>query len=373
MAANTQEKDFKISIIGAGAAGIGMAILFKKMGIKNVEILERDSVGESFKKWPKETRFISPSFTSNFFGLPDLNAITPDTSPAYNLGAEHPTGLEYAKYLENCVEHFDIKVKTGVEVSSLDKIKSKYIIWAAGEYIYPDVNTFEGIELGLHFSQIKSYKDFKEDEYVVIGAYEAGMDIAIYLLNKGKQITLIDGSDPLGSITSDSSTSLSPYTRDKFKEVYAKIDKKNLNYIKNTRVEKIEYTNNKNIKEYIVTLENGKVVKSNNKPIICTGFEGGTHKLLKDKFEWNGARPLLTDKDESTITPNLFLIGSHIVHDKAVFCFIYKFRQRFAIVAEEIVRRENLKTDQISEILENYKNNNFYLSDLSGCCQDCSC
>ena len=39
-------------------------------------------VGESFLRWPAETRFISPSFTGNFFGAPDLNAITPDSSPA---------------------------------------------------------------------------------------------------------------------------------------------------------------------------------------------------------------------------------------------------------------------------------------------------
>ncbi|MEO1022188.1 MAG: NAD(P)-binding domain-containing protein, partial [Bacteroidota bacterium] len=86
--------EFDVIIVGAGPAGLGTGILLQKLGIDFV-ILERDSVGSSFKKWPKETRFISPSFTGNFFKMPDLNAITPDTSPAYTLLKEHPTGEDY--------------------------------------------------------------------------------------------------------------------------------------------------------------------------------------------------------------------------------------------------------------------------------------
>ena len=53
--------------IGAGAAGVGLGILFEKCGIENYRILERDSVGASFKNWPSYTHFISPSFAGNFF------------------------------------------------------------------------------------------------------------------------------------------------------------------------------------------------------------------------------------------------------------------------------------------------------------------
>ena len=93
------EEYFDVVIVGAGPAGIGVGILLQKLGI-SYGLLERISIGESFKKWPKETRFISPSFTGNFFKMPDLNAITPDTSPAFDLLTEHPTGEEYAVYLE---------------------------------------------------------------------------------------------------------------------------------------------------------------------------------------------------------------------------------------------------------------------------------
>ena len=50
-------------------------------------------------------RFISPSFnqqgwTENF----DLNSIAKGTSPAYSLHTEHPSGNEYADYLDAIVK-----------------------------------------------------------------------------------------------------------------------------------------------------------------------------------------------------------------------------------------------------------------------------
>ncbi|BBU38874.1 pyridine nucleotide-disulfide oxidoreductase [Aeribacillus composti] len=65
-----------ILIVGAGPAGIGMGILLKQLGIKNFGILERDRIGSSFMQWPKEMRFITPSFTGQGFGALDLNAVS---------------------------------------------------------------------------------------------------------------------------------------------------------------------------------------------------------------------------------------------------------------------------------------------------------
>ena len=72
----------------------------------------------------KESRLISPSFTGNFFGMPDLNAITPETSPAYNFGTEHPSGEEYAKYLQTIAKHYKLKIQPGIEVQTR-KLKTK--------------------------------------------------------------------------------------------------------------------------------------------------------------------------------------------------------------------------------------------------------
>lgn len=84
-------------------------------------------VGDSFCKWPEEMRFISPSFnqqgwTDSF----DLNAIHYDTSPAFMLRSEHPTGEEYAIYLEAIANQGGLHVSLGTKVTSVrDMRKNK--------------------------------------------------------------------------------------------------------------------------------------------------------------------------------------------------------------------------------------------------------
>ena len=42
----------RVIIIGAGAAGVGMAITLQEFCIKDVLIVEKGSIGNSFKHWP---------------------------------------------------------------------------------------------------------------------------------------------------------------------------------------------------------------------------------------------------------------------------------------------------------------------------------
>ena len=55
-----------VIIVGAGAAGVGVALMLTQtfgLDASRVLLLERgENVGESFRRWPKEMRFISPSF-----------------------------------------------------------------------------------------------------------------------------------------------------------------------------------------------------------------------------------------------------------------------------------------------------------------------
>jgi len=315
------EEYFDVVIVGAGPAGIGVGILLQKLGISYV-LLEKTSIGASFKNWPKETRFISPSFTGNFFKMPDLNAVTPDTSPAFDLLTEHPTGEEYAIYLEQVSKFFDLLISTGVEVKSIEDknggffldtnrgmYASSFVIWAAGEYQYPKTNSFKGDHRCMHYSEVDSFSDILGANSVVIGAYESGFDAAINLAKIGKKVTLIDNSNYLELIKSDSSYSLSPFTRDRMKEALDDIE-----YFEETRVKEVKFLNAK----FIVT----------------------------------------PNKEE---------------HGAALFCFIYKYRQRFAVVVEEIAKRNEIPLGKIEEVLKEYKNNNFYLTDLSCCDDECVC
>jgi len=76
--------------------------------------------------------------------------------------------------------------------------------------------------------------------------------------------------------------------------------------------------------------------------------------------------PLLTKKDESTKVPGVFLVGPAVSHGSLSFCFIYKFRQRFAVVAKAIC--EGMGID-VRAAVDECKTANMLLEDLS-CCED---
>lgn len=78
---------------------------------------------------------------------------------------------------------------------------------------------------------------------------------------------------------------------------------------------------------------------------------------------------LLSEDDESTITPGMFLSGPAVRHNDHIFCFIFKFRQRFAVVAKAIATSLGLP----AEDLEEYRKWGMYLDDLSCCGQQCAC
>lgn len=366
---------YDVIIVGAGPAGIGLGVQLKKLGI-TFAILEKNSVGSSFKKWPEETRFISPSFTGNFFNMPDLNAITHDTSPAFNLLTEHPSGKEYALYLKNIADHYELPIITRTNVKKIEKIrnlfqistnkenyKAKHLVWAAGEYQYKKTNSFKGSAFCIHTSKIKSYKALKGDEFLVIGAYESGFDAAINLSKAGRKVTLLDSHNHLDLINSDSSYSLSPYTRDQIK-----LHNKNIDYYVNAKVKKVTKT----AKGFEVLLEDGKSFFTKQKPIDATGFDSSL-KLVKDFFEFDNKYPLLNEFDESTKIKNFYLSGPQVKHSNALFCFIYKFRQRFGIITKKIAKDLGIKEQQINDLVDELKKYNFYLEDLSCCDNECEC
>ena len=370
-----EDRSFDVIIIGAGPAGLGVAVVLEKMGI-NYAVLEKETVGATFTKWPKETRLISPSFTANSYGLPDLNAIVPNTSPAFSLMTEHPSGEEYSDYLMGVCEYFDVLVHENTIVTEVFKngaafevatnrgdYISDYVIWAAGEYDTPRNNAFIGSDLAVHYAQIQSFRQLSGDEYIIIGAYESGFDAAVNLALEGKKVILLDRGEYLDYQDSDSSYALSPFTRDRIKLAIDLID-----YQSECSVQEIT----KEDGMYNVTLEDGRVLKTEHPPINCTGFDHGMG-LIEDYMDFVDGFPELNDFDRSSKTEGLYLVGPKVKHDNALFCFIYKYRQRFAIVAAKIAMGLHVSGEVVQDVVSEYMENNFYLSDLSCCGDECQC
>ena len=366
-----------VVIVGAGPAGLGCAVLLKQMGIKvnDMLILEAKTIGSSFKAWPKEMRMITPSFPSNGYHQTDLNAITPDTSPAFTLGKEHPSGEEYARYLQSVVNHYEIEVTENTKITKVvpdtndsfilktesgSTIHTKYLIWAGGEISSPKENSFLGSELCLHNSQIDTWDKCKSEHYAVIGSYESGVDAAYNLAKRNKQITLIDSSHDQQN-TYDPSKVLSPYTAERLSSM-ASMDLVKLE--QNFEVREVRAKE----KYYEIISTTGEILTSAGQPINCTGFN--THLgPVTDLFDKRtDGYPIVNKFDESTLHRNLFLSGPRLLHNNILLCFIYKFRGRFATPCSLIGTELDLDTS----ILKHYQQAGMLLNDLT-CCETQQC
>lgn len=371
----TASQAYDAVVIGAGAAGIGAAVTLRHAGIENLLVLDRKSIGASFAAWPDETRFITPSFATNSIGMLDLNSIAIGTSPAATLGVEHPTGAEYASYLRRLAMFFEIPVAERTEVQSISQIddqfrvrvaegsvRTKHVIWAAGEFQYPKLTGMPGAEHCTHTATVDSYGDLDGDDFVIIGGYESGVDAAYHLAKRGKRVRLLDRGCPWKSETSDPSVALSTYSAERMRD---EDFVKRVELHPNNWVAEVTETDG----EFLVTSMDNERFETPVPPLFAGGFDG-SHTLVADYFEKrDDGFPLLSEDDQSTITPGLFLCGPAVRHGNQSFCFIYKYRQRFAVVAKAIATSLGLPADQ----LELYRSWGMYLDDLSCCGQECVC
>ena len=120
------------------------------------------------------------------------------------------------------------------------------------------------------------------------------------------------------------------------------------------------------------------VVHTAQPPVLCAGFEGSVASVAQDLFDLAdgsgeakgclAGAPVLTEEDESTKVPGVFLVGPSVVHGELSFCFIYKFRQRFGIVADAICR--GLGRDTRSAV-QSLRVTDMYMDDLSCCESTC--
>ena len=364
-----------VVIVGGGAAGLGVAIALQHAGVDDFVILERERIGASFDKWPAETRFITPSFPTNAAGMLDLNSVAIGTSPGFSLQVEHPTGREFAEHLRAVAAHFELPVQQLADVTRVSpgedgflietaerQFRARQVVWAAGEFQYPLESSFPGSELCRHTATIDSYDDIEGNDVIIIGGYESGIDAAYHLAYRDKLVRLFDSGCPWEVNSSDPSIALSPFTLERMREAWFDEQVELYGY---THIAAVECKNGR----YEVTALDGTVFVTDAQPLWAGGFEG-SHQLVAELFDTrDDGFPALTENDESTLVPGMFLCGPAVRHDEQVFCFIFKYRQRFAVVAKAIATSLGYAADA----LETYRSWGMYLDDLSCCGEECLC
>jgi len=368
-----------VAVVGAGAAGIGMALALQKVPGLKFGVLEAGRVGESFRCWPAQTRFITPSFHSNPFGLADLNAVNELSSPAIHSGAEHLSGRQYADYLTFIAQGHALPIAGNCKVEAVralpgegfildtpkGKLHTDFLIWATGEFMFPDLAPFPGAQWCPHYAQVADWASFKARRYTVIGGYESGVDAAVNLVRLGRKVRLLTRKstwDP--QAPHDPSLSLSPYSRQR---LYEAVDTGRLDILFGVEVIGVTRNNNDGFR---VHAGDGRYWDEKQPPILGTGFvKGGGAQQIAPLWGWDeDGRVLLSEADESTVTPGLFLIGPQVRHDSRIYCFIYKFRQRFHLIAESIA----LCLDKDTSALKTGSGAWGPFGNLE-CCEGCEC
>ncbi|MEM9056923.1 MAG: NAD(P)/FAD-dependent oxidoreductase, partial [Pseudomonadota bacterium] len=305
----------------------------------------------------------------------DLNAIALGVSPALSLRTEHPTGQEYASHLTAVAAYFQVPVREHVDVVRVEReadgfridatdatFHARYVIWAAGEFQYPRRTGFAGSELCLHTAMVGSYDDLDGDDCLIIGGYESGVDAAYNLARRNKVVHLFDAECPWESESADPSVALSPFTLERMRE---RCFKEQVELHPHTPIASVSFGRDC----YELSARDGTRFETRSLPLLAGGFEG-SHARVADLFDARAdGFPLLNESDESTLAPGLFLCGPSVRHDDQSFCFIYKFRQRFAVVVDAIAT----SLGRSSEWLETYRLWGMYLDDLSCCGGDCVC
>lgn len=338
-------------------------------------VLEADRIGASFRRWPEQMRLITPSFHGNPFYQTDLNAITPDTSPADFFQKQHLSGREYADYLVAVVSHFPLNVHEQEEVLQLiaepngytvqtekGTYQAKAVVWAGGEFSNPKSGTFPGAEYCVHSSVFRNWEDYQGEDALIIGGYESGIDAAFNLIELGKRVVVLSSGQPWKADHPDPSEVLSPYTRDRLVRTLRN-HPGSLMLKGNAKVVSIDRLSER----FVIETADGEVYDSKHRPIAATGFHSALTPV-KEFFDWEGSNPQFTEEDESTLHAGLYYSGPSLVQRQSKFCFIYKFRARFGVIARSIARRLGYPEPD----LENDRRRGFLIDDLD-CCTDCQC
>lgn len=369
---------YECIIIWAWAAGVGVALKLQELWVDYL-VLEWETIGSSFKKWNTSTHFISPSFPSNAFGQVDLNSIHHETSPGFMFGKEHPNGQEYAQYLQRVVEAYGLKIQEGEKVIGIAKdadifrlettkseYKANYVISATWEFQYPYNGDIVGSEHAIHSSKIPDYKGYAQGDSVVpiAGWYESAVDSAYGLYKQGRAVHIFCLHQMNKITTSDTSQTLSLNSMERLREM----QKQGNVIFSKEYISKIKKKEN----GYQLVWESGEEYDFSQMPILATGFRSWLEFLWDLVSERNDRNPELNSVDEVQKTKGLFVVGPQVRQWELIFCFVYKYRLRFGVVALEIARRleKDLDYDTIQDVWEKQW---FYLDELGTCGDECQC
>lgn len=183
-------------VIGGGQAGLAAGYFLSRHNHHFVILDQNQRTGDSWRNRWESLRLFTPG---KFDGLPGMGF--PGS------GNHLPTKNEVADYLENYAEVFDLPVRHGIQVKSLDQNEQGYrinagtssyrarnVIVATGPFQKPYIPSFatalDPSILQLHSSAYCAAHDIPGKTVLIVGAGNSGAEIALELRKTGKQVWL---------------------------------------------------------------------------------------------------------------------------------------------------------------------------------------
>lgn len=200
MAEQGTTERYEAVVIGAGQAGLSAGYHLKRRGVDALILEANKRIGDQWRSRYDSLRLYSPA---RYDGLPGL----PFPLPARS----YPTGHQMADYLEAYANHFDLPVRTGIQVDGLRaaeygsgyvitagelRIEARQVVIAAGYFRQPHVPDFAA-ELDpairqFHSSEYRRPSQLADGPVLVVGLSHSGADMAMEAVKNGHP-TIVSG------------------------------------------------------------------------------------------------------------------------------------------------------------------------------------
>jgi thioredoxin reductase (NADPH) len=188
---------FDVVIIGAGPAGLSVAVEAKHAGLGYL-VLEKGALTNSILRYPLDMRFFSTAPLLEIGGIPFT---TPNRNPTRNEGLT---------YYREVADHFDLNIEFDHEViavrgegpftvrTSRGTYTARHIVVATGYYDNPNRLDIPGEDLPIVSHYYTEGHPFYRKNVIVIGGQNSSVEAALDLLQHKANVTMIIRAPKLG-------------------------------------------------------------------------------------------------------------------------------------------------------------------------------
>ena len=188
-------------IVGGGQAGLSISYHLKQRGHEHVILEQADQVAEVWRKRWDSFTLITPNWMVRLPGA-EYEGVHPDDFMARD---------EVVTYLEEYLEQFELPIRYGCQVNSIEPIeagylintnkgdiKAKNVVVATGMYQMPKIPEYsQNLSPEIHQLHSCDYRNpgtLPEGGVLVVGSAQSGAQIAEELNEEGRKVFLSVGS-----------------------------------------------------------------------------------------------------------------------------------------------------------------------------------